>query len=54
MKTENHEALIFYLIRRSVSFSLFHFDIFALTFMSSLNELMLRTFFIAMYKNLDV
>ena len=54
MRTENHETLIFYLTKRSVSFNLFHFDIFALAFMFSLNELMLRTFFIAMYKNLDV
>ena len=47
-----NEALIFYLIRKSTFSSFFHFVIFALTFMSNLNELMLRTFFIAMYKKI--
>ena len=54
MKNEMNEALIFYLTRRSIFSSLFHFVIFALALMSSLNELMLRIFFIAMYKNFDV
>ena len=54
MRNERNETLIFYLIRRSVFSSFFHFVIFALALTSSLNELMLRTFFIVMYKNLDV
>ena len=54
MKNEMNETLISYLTRRSISSSFFHFVISALALMSSLNELMLRTSFIAMYKNLDV
>ena len=54
MKNEKNEALIFYLIRKSIFSSFFHFVIFALTFTFSLNELMFRIFFIAMYKNFDV
>ena len=42
MKNEMNETLIFYLIRRSISSSLFHFVILALAFMSSLNELTKR------------
>ena len=52
MRNERNEAIIFYLTRRSAFSSLFHFVISALALMSSLNELMLRSFFIAMYKNL--
>ena len=52
MRNERNETMIFYLIKRSISSSLFHFVISALTLMFSLNELMLRSFFIAMYKNL--
>ena len=54
MKNEMNKTLIFYLIKKSIFSNLFHFVIFALTFMFSLNELMLRIFFIVMYKNLDV
>ena len=54
MKNEMNETLIFYLIKKSTFSNFFHFVIFALTFMFNLNELMLRIFFIAMYKILDV
>ena len=54
MRNEKNETLIFYLIKRSVFSSFFHFVIFALAFTSSLNELMFRIFFIVMYKNFDV
>ena len=54
MKNEMKKTMIFYLTKKSIFSSFFHFVIFALTFMSSLNELMLRTFFIVMYKILDV
>ena len=54
MRNKMNETLIFYLIRKLIFSNFFHFVIFALTFMFSLNELMLRTFFIVMYKNLDV
>ena len=50
MRNEMNETLIFYLIKKSTFSSFFHFVIFVLTFMFSLNELMLRTFFIVMYK----
>ena len=52
MRNERNEAMIFYLTKKTISSNLFHFVIFALTFMFSLNELMLRSFFIVMYKNL--
>ena len=52
MKNERNETMIFYLIKKSISSSLFYFVIFALAFRFSLNELMLRFFFIVMYKNL--
>ena len=39
MRNEMNETLIFYLTKRSVSSSLFHFVISALAFMSSLDEL---------------
>ena len=54
MKNEMNETLIFYLIRKSIFSNFFHFVIFALAFMFSLNELMLRIFFIVMYKIFDV
>ena len=54
MKNEKNETLIFYLTKKSVFSNFFHFVIFALAFTFSLNELMFRTFFIAMYKNFDV
>ena len=54
MKNEMKKTMIFYLTRKSIFSNFFHFVIFALTFMFSLNELMLRTFFIAMYKIFDV
>ena len=54
IKTEKYETLIFYLIRKSIFSNFFHFVIFALTFMFNLHELILRIFFIIMYKNFDV
>ena len=54
MKNEIDETLIFYLTKRSVFSNFFHFVIFALALMFNLNELMLRIFFIAMYKIFDV
>ena len=52
MRNEKNETMIFYLIKRSIFSNFFHFVIFALILMFSLNELMLRSFFIVMYKNL--
>ena len=54
MRNGRNEALTSYLTKRPAPPSPFHFVISALAPTSSLNELMLRTFFIAMYKNFDV
>ena len=54
MKNEKNETLIFYLIRKSIFSNFFHFVIFALTFTFNLNELMFRTFFIVMCKDVNI
>ena len=53
-KNEMNKTLIFYLIKKSIFSNFFYFVIFTLTFMFNLNELMLRTFFIVMYKIFNI